>query len=482
MTYRILLTTRATFYNELRILLRDPFCLALLACFSAGLAWASWNSYVHWSNFSKQQSELQSDAREHWLSQPTANAHMATHVGQTVYKPISPLAGFDPGAVSEFGSAIFVQSHHQTSAKKPLTYDEVDLLQNETYSPAVLLELFGPLLIIVLGIASIAREKEGGTLSILLTTGSAWPAIAAGKGLATLLALLVVAMPGLLLLALPWFESDRLLAPLDLIVRESAMVITLFAYFAGWFGLTIWVSSKSSSMSGSFSILIALWSVVALVMPRIAGDVANFVSPLPTHAEIRFEKDNAVHDSNQSSVSKAKATRDFEEKLLKEFKVERIEDLPIDIDGARMIDQEITTNRLYDDIEKRVTDAKNRQNEINRGFQFVSPYMAMRTVSTSLAATNRTHHFDFLNDAEHYRRQYVKDLNTLEMKRSKPGSSPEQRRQFWALVTEFQPRFVSAFRDSSRCMSALICVGVWSLVAIVASLFACPKISRYSKH
>jgi len=383
MTHRMLLTTRATFFNELRLLLRDPFCLALLACFSAGLAWASWGSYRHWHAFSIQQSELQSDAREQWLSQSTANAHMATHVGQTVYKPISPLAGFDPGAVSEFGSAIFVQSHHQSSAKNPPTYDEVDLLQNETYSPAVLLSLFGPLLIIVLGIASIAREKEGGTLSILLTTGSPWSAIVTGKGLAVLCAVLLVAIPGLLPLATPWFESIRTINPIDLVIRQSAIVITLTAYYAGWFGLTIWVSSKSRSMSGSFSVLVALWSVIALVMPRIAGDVATFSSPLPTNAEIRHEKDRAL-----------------EERLLEEFKVDKIEDLPIDLAGARMIAQEATTNQLYDDIDQRLTEAKDRQNRIISRFQFASPFMAMRTVSTSLAATDRTHHFDFVHDAE----------------------------------------------------------------------------------
>ena len=473
----MLLTTRATFRNELRLLLRDRFCVVLLVCFSVGLAWASWNSHSTWRGFAAKQTNRQAEAREHWLSQPTVNAHMATHVGQTVYKPVSPLAGFDPGAVSEFGSSIFVQSHYQSSAKNPPTWDKVDLIRNEAYSPAVLLELFGPLLIIILGIASIAREKEGGTLSMLLTTGSRWSAIATGKGFAVLLTLFVVAIPGLTLILLPWIEGDRLLQPLDLLVRESVLLFMLAAYFAGWFGVTIWVASKSSSVSGSFSVLVALWSIVALVMPRIAGDVANFASPLPTNAEIRLEKEYAVHDSNQASVEKAKATRELEERLLKEFKVDKIEDLPIDIAGARMIEQEKSTNRLYDEIEQRVTDAKNRQNEIIGGFQFASPYMAIRAVSTSLSATDRTHHFDFVNDAEDYRRQYVKELNTSEMKRKKPGSTADERRKFWAQVSEFQPSFVPSSLDLRRCIPAMLCVAVWAIVAVVASLFACPSIT-----
>jgi len=111
--------------------------------------------------FAIQQSDLQAADREAWLSQTTANAHMATHTGQTVYKPVSPLASFDPGAVSDFGSTVFLQSHHQSAAKNNLRQDKIDLLQSEAYSPAVLLTLIGPLLIIVLGSASIARRLAG---------------------------------------------------------------------------------------------------------------------------------------------------------------------------------------------------------------------------------------------------------------------------------------------------------------------------------
>ena len=144
-------------------------------------------------------------------------------------------------------------------------------------------------------------------VSILLTTGSPWSGIAIGKGLAVLLPLIVVAFPGLVLIAIPWLENDRPMRPVDLGLREIVMMGALTAYFVGWIGLTILVSSKSKSMIGSFSILVTLWSVVALVLPRIAGDVAHFVSPLPTHAEVRLEKENAIQDSNQSSARRAKA-------------------------------------------------------------------------------------------------------------------------------------------------------------------------------
>ncbi len=475
---RIASTARATFHKELRLLLRDPFCVALLACFSIGLAVASWNSYSLWRGISTRQSNRQADAREAWLSQSTANAHMATHVGQTVYKPISPLTGFDRGAVSNFGSRIYLQSHHQSAAKNNPRQDSIDLLQNEAYSPAVLLALIGPLLIIVLGCASIAREKEGGTLSILLTTGAKWSSIATGKSASVLLALFIVAIPGLLPLAMPWFESNWLLPSLDLLARATVIFAALSAYYIGWLGLTFLVSSKSSTTTGSFSVLIALWSIFALVMPRIAGDVATFASPLPTNAEIRLEKENAVHDSNKSSLAKTKADKALEERLLKEFKVERIEDLPIDIAGARMIDQEVQTNRLYDKIEGRVAQARDRQNELVSGFQFASPYLTMRAVSASLSATDRTHHFDFVNSAENYRRQFVKDLNVSEMNKQKLGSSPEERRSFWAQVKEFQPTFVSATKDVMRSVAALLCIVVWAIVMAVASLFAAPKISR----
>lgn len=470
--------TRATFRKELRLLLRDRLCVALLACFSVGLAWSSWNTNSRWHEFANQQVEGQSAAREAWLSQSTVNAHMATHVGQTAYKPVSPLSGFDPGALADFGSTIFLQSHLQSTARKKPRENSVDLLQNEGYSPAVLLQLVGPLLIIVLGNASIAREKDGGTLSILLTTGSSWPAIAMGKGVAVLLVLLLVAIPGLMVLALPWFESSQWMHSTDLFVRQAIIFATLMTYYAGWIGVSMWVSSKSISMTGSFSLLIALWSIFALVMPRIAGDVATFASPLPTSAEIRVEKEIAIHDANQSSIEKAKADRVLEARLLEEFQVDRVEDLPIDMAGAQMIDQEAHANRLYDEIDRRVRKATNQQNEIIDGFQFASPYLAMRTVSSSLSATDRTHHLDFVNAAEGYRRQFVNDLNLAEMNHQGPGSSPEDRRLFWSRVSEFHPDFVSVQEDVKRSLAALILITLWAIAAVVVSFCSPPKINQ----
>jgi len=54
--------------------------------------------------------------------------------------------------------------------------------------------------------------------------------------------------------------------------------------------------------------------------------------------------------------------------------------------------------------------------------------------------------------------------------------------QFWGQVSEFQSNFVSANQDVRRSILAITCVVVWALVAVVAALYACPKISRYGKH
>ena len=341
-----------------------------------------------------------------------------------------------------------------------------------------MLAIIGPLLIIILGSASIAREKEGGTLSILLTTGASWPAIIAGKSIAILLTLFIVATPGLLLFAIPWFERHPFMHPSELIARETVILVMMAAYYIGWLGLTMLVASKANSSMSSFSVLIALWSVVVLVIPRVSGDVATFVSPLPTQAEIRLEKENAVHEANQSSIEIAKANKALEAKLLEEFQVDRIEDLPIDMAGAQMIDQETITNRIYDEIDERVTQATHRQNSVMDGFQLASPFLAMRAISTSLSATDRGHHIDFVNAAENYRRQFVKELNLAEMQNQTPGNSAEERRDFWAQISAFLPNFVSSLEAVKRSKIAVICIFVWALAMGIAAFLAPPQISR----
>ena len=478
MARRSILATYASFANELRLLRRDPYCGAILLFFSFGLAWSSWTSYQTWRHVRVQQEQLQSAAREAWLSQTTANAHMATHVGQTVYKPVAPLTGFDPGAVASYGSQLLLKSHLQHVATNIRRYDEIDLLQNESYSPSVLLELIGPLLIISLGHVSVAREKEGGTLTMLLATGSSWSSIVIGKSLAILLAIYVVATPSFLLLMRVWWDSHDELDAHDLLAREVAIFITLTAYYVGWLGLAIVISSLWKSSIGSFSLLIALWSIVGLVAPRLSAEIATLISPIPTNADVRRAKEEALHQASQSSVEKAKANKALETRLMKEYGVERPEDLPIDIAGARMLEQELNTNRSYDAVDRQIKRLADRQDEVVGWLQLVSPYLAMRSSSASLSATSRLHHFDFLMAAENYRRQFVEEMNLAEMSKQKPGTSPGERRQFWSRVPAFAPRTVTIWEDLKRSMVATICIFVWGTMMSVAAFLVVPQVTR----
>lgn len=468
----------AAFAHEIRLLRRDRFCVGMLVLFMLLLAASGLNSYLKWREFGDNQVRLQAATREEWLSQPTVNAHMATHVGQTVYKPISSLTVFDPGAVPYCGSRLFLQSHQQSAATEPPQRDELNLLQNESYSPAVLLQQVGPLLIIILGHASIAREKEGGTLAMLLTTGTRWHFLVVGKCLAVLLAMTVVVAPALFLLAMLLADSGSLLESRDLMMREAAILIAVAIYYFGWLSLAIAVSSRCNSTIGGFSLLVAIWAILVLVTPRIAADAAGILSPLPTPAALRQAKENAVREANQSSVAKAKANKQLEARLLKQFGVQRVEDLPVDIAGARMIELEAKSNRIYDDLDVKASQIANRQDEIVELFQYASPYLAVRNVSASFSATDRAHHGDFLAEAESYRRQFVQEMNLAEMRKQKPGKSSSERREFWARVPDFSPQKITAATDLSRSWTSILCLIVWSALMGVFALVSHPRTPR----
>jgi len=66
------------------------------------------------------------------------------------------------------------------------------------------------------------------------------------------------------------------------------------------------------------------------------------------------------------------------------------------------------------------------------------------------------------------------------MKRTSPGNSAEERREFWAQVSAFQPNFVSSFEAIKRSLSALICVFIWAITMGTAAFLTPPQFSRVS--
>src|SRR6478609_11826184 len=106
-----------------------------------------------------------------WLQQGERHPHDAAEQGMHVFKPQPPLAVLDPGIEPFVGSTVWLQAHRQSELKFRPAQDATGLQRFGQLSPAWIVQVLVPLLIIVIGFGAISGERERGTLRQLLSIG-----------------------------------------------------------------------------------------------------------------------------------------------------------------------------------------------------------------------------------------------------------------------------------------------------------------------
>ena len=108
---------------------------------------------------------------EAWLQQGPRHPHDAAEQGMHVFKPEPPLAVLDPGIEPFVGSTVWLQAHRQSELKFRPAQDATGLQRFGELSPAWILQVLLPLIIIVIGFNAVSGERERGTLRQLLSIG-----------------------------------------------------------------------------------------------------------------------------------------------------------------------------------------------------------------------------------------------------------------------------------------------------------------------
>src|SRR3546814_6745235 len=121
---------------------------------------------------------------EDWLAQPARHPHDAAHQGMHVFKPEPPLSIIDPGLGPYVGSTMWLQTHHQSETKFSPAQDATGLQRFGMLSAGWVVQVLGPLLVIILGFNAFAGEREQGTLRQVMSLGVTARSLLAGQALA----------------------------------------------------------------------------------------------------------------------------------------------------------------------------------------------------------------------------------------------------------------------------------------------------------
>lgn len=172
---------RSVMRNELRAMLRDRTALSgimLLTLLALAATLVSWN---HMQSAADYRARQQAAAQQSFDAQPDRHPHRVVHYGHFVYRLPSALAAFDPGVDPFTGSSMFLEGHRQNSANFGDVMQSSILTRFGQLTPAFVLQVLAPLVLIFLGHGVLAQERERGTLRLLMLQGAPARSILLGK-------------------------------------------------------------------------------------------------------------------------------------------------------------------------------------------------------------------------------------------------------------------------------------------------------------
>ena len=146
---------------------------------------------LSWQDFRAREAtrtEADRAVRHQWENQGAKNPHSAAHFGQYAFTLESVPAAIDPGTLAHTGSAVWLEPHRRNLFGFRPAEDQTAAVRYGPLTPALLLQVVVPLLIVSFCFASVAGEREAGTLRLVLSLGLTRGQLFLGKALGVALA------------------------------------------------------------------------------------------------------------------------------------------------------------------------------------------------------------------------------------------------------------------------------------------------------
>lgn len=367
-----------------------------------------------WKNYStvKRDHDLaQKESRESWENQGSRNPHSAAHFGVYAFKPKLRLSLVDTGLDSYTGKYIWVEAHFQNPSRGRPVEDATALQRFGEMTAAGVLQLLLPLLIIFLAFDSFAGERERGTLRQVLSLGISRFELVLGKSIGLLAVLFLLLLPatviGVLALALS-NGNENLLSSGS---RFALMSLSYLLYFGAFIGISLTVSALAVNSRTSLILLLAFWIFGCLIVPRIANDLAERYSPVPSGKEFWAGVEKSWAEGIDGHNPDDKRVQDLKDKILAQYGVTKVEDLPINFNGIQLQAGEEHSNLVFDKHFGSLWQKYFAQEKIHNLSGILSPLMGIRAASMGFAGTDLAQHKHFSDAVEQYRRPFVKMLN-----------------------------------------------------------------------
>jgi len=409
--------------------------------------------YGHRQEARAEQRAAQTSDYADWLKQPRRHPHDAAHQGMHAFKPDAVLSILDPGINPYIGSTIWLQAHRQSEVMFRPAQDATGLQRFGDLSVGWILQVLGPLLVIVLGFNAFAGEREQGILRQTLSLGVPAPSLLWGKALAIGFGLCALMLPAAVLSAGAVLVGAEAGTVADAGWRFALLAAGYFLYLAAFVFVTLGVSAASSTSRVAITVLLAVWIVNVVIAPRVMSEFSRRWYPTPTRLEF-------------NSALSADLKRTSDQTWQTNFgTTERWgRDVPLSKWGLALRLDDHASYAVYDRNFGRLWDTWQRQQALQEWSGALLPLLSMRAFSMGAAGTDFAHHRDFTTAAERHRRliqdavsdDLVKHADTLGGQHFAYQSGPE----LWQSVPAFAYHAPSPQWALAQSWRSLLCLSI----------------------
>ncbi|MBT1704630.1 ABC transporter permease [Chryseosolibacter indicus] len=431
-------------------------------------------AYTGWKTFKDQnrmREQFQSKARESWENNPDKHPHRMAHFGSFAFRIKHPLSVFDFGLESFTGNAVYLEAHKQNTINFSEASLSTGLLRFGEISMAMLLQIILPLVVIFLGFSAVSSDRENGTLKIILTQGGGWKEILIAKSLGLFAVVCLVLVPVMLITFALLMESSASIN-VECLGRYAGLLVVYHVFIAVVCITTVVVSATSSSSKNALMVLLGVWLLLAVILPRTTQAVGSYFFPTPSKIEFETAIEEDVLREGDSHNPSDPRYKHLKDSVLQAHHVESVEELPFNYSGFVMREGEKISTNIYNDHLKKLLNVYEKQNSLTKFSSFINPLTAVRNLSMALSGTDFESYKVFQDESEAYRYQLAQKMNELQMKfisNKKLGPSDKPYvidRHHWKEVPDFKPSFVSIGTSLKHEIVSIIalllwCAGAW---------------------
>ena len=167
------------------------------------------------------------------------------------------------------------------------------------------------------------------------------------------------------------------------------------------------------------------------------------------------------------------AAAELKQRVLAQYKVSKLEDLPVNFSGISLQEGEVHGNEVYDKHYSALWRTYARQDRLKQWAGVFAPMLTIGSLSRGLAGTDFAQHQDFAQAAEQYRRVFIKQMNDeLAYNGGRTGTQFIAQPALWSKVEAFTYEAPSVGWVLGNQAISVAVLALWFIAAVAVALIA----------